>query len=41
MTDFAKLLEALCAARVGFIIVGGFAGTLHGSSIPTRDLDVV
>ncbi len=24
-----------------FIIVGGFAGTLHGSSIPTRDLDIV
>lgn len=41
MTDFAKLLAALHRSSVEFIIVGGFAGTLHGSSIPTRDLDVV
>ena len=41
MTDFSKLLEALCDRRVDFIIVGGFAGTIHGSAIPTRDLDIV
>lgn len=41
MIDFPKLLETLHRAGVDFIIVGGFAGTLHGSSIPTRDLDVV
>lgn len=41
MTDFPRLLDALCAGGVDFIIVGGFAGTLHGSAIPTRDLDVV
>ena len=41
MTDFAKLLAALHRSGVEFIIVGGFAGTLHGSGIPTRDLDVV
>ena len=41
MTDFRRLLDALCAGRVDFVIVGGFAGTLHGSAIPTRDLDVV
>lgn len=41
MTDFEKLLRALADAGVDYIIVGGFAGTLHGSSIPTRDLDIV
>lgn len=41
MTDFGRLLEVLSTAGVEFIIVGGFAGTLHGSGIPTRDLDIV
>ena len=41
MTDFAGLLRALSGAKVDFIIVGGFAGTLHGSTVPTRDLDIV
>jgi predicted nucleotidyltransferase len=34
------LLERLCDAGVDFVIVGGFAATLHGSSLVTRDLDV-
>lgn len=41
MTDFPGLLEVLSSRRVDFIIVGGFAGTIHGSAIPTRDLDIV
>ncbi len=41
MTDFAGLLRVLSRAKVDFIIVGGFAGTLHGSAVPTRDLDIV
>jgi hypothetical protein len=41
VTDFAGLLRVLSRARVDFIIVGGFAGTLHGSAAPTRDLDIV
>jgi len=41
VTDFAGLLRVLATARVDFIIVGGFAGTLHGSAVPTRDLDIV
>jgi len=41
VTQFGALLKALTDADVAFIVVGGFAGTLHGSSIPTRDLDVV
>ena len=41
MSDFAGLLQALSRSKVDFIIVGGFAGTLHGSTLPTRDLDIV
>jgi hypothetical protein len=35
------LLEALVAAGVEFIVVGGAAGLLHGAPIATYDLDVV
>ena len=41
MTDFPRLIQVLGRGGVRFIIVGGFAGTLHGSSVPTRDLDIV
>ena len=41
MIDFEHLLGALVAGRVGFIIVGGVAATLHGSARLTADLDVV
>lgn len=41
MTDLARLVGVLAQQGVDFIIVGGFAGTLHGSSVPTQDLDVV
>src|SRR5262245_36497248 len=35
------MLQALSGKGVEFIIVGGFAGTIHGSTLPTRDLDIV
>jgi hypothetical protein len=35
-----QLIARLCDADVDFVIVGGFAGVLHGSSQVTRDLDV-
>lgn len=41
MTDFEKLISALVDARVEFIIVGGLAATVHGSSRLTQDVDVV
>lgn len=41
MTDFPTLLRVLTEGGVAFVIVGGFAGTVHGSSIPTADLDLV
>lgn len=41
MTDYRALLEALAAGRAEFVIVGGFAAAVHGSSRFTADLDVV
>ncbi|HLE68389.1 MAG TPA: nucleotidyltransferase [Vicinamibacteria bacterium] len=41
MTDFEALLRLLARARVEFIIVGGAAATVHGSSRLTQDLDIV
>jgi hypothetical protein len=41
VTDFARLLEVLTGADVGFIVIGGFAATAHGSAHVTVDLDIV
>jgi hypothetical protein len=35
-----RLIERLCGAEVDFVMVGGFAGVFHGSTLVTRDLDV-
>lgn len=40
MTELNRLVQILCDADIPFVIVGGFAGMLHGSSLLTRDLDV-
>jgi hypothetical protein len=40
VTQLDQLLQHLCDAEIDFVIVGGFAGILHGSSLVTRDLDV-
>ena len=40
MSNLNQLLQRLCDAEIEFVIVGGFAATLHGSSLVTRDLDV-
>lgn len=39
-TDFRRLIEALAAHRVEYIIIGGVALVLHGSARTTRDLDI-
>lgn len=41
MIDFKALLTALDHASVRFILVGGVAATIHGSSRLTKDIDVV
>lgn len=35
-----QLLQVLCDSKLDFVIIGGFAGVLHGSSLVTRDLDI-
>lgn len=35
-----ELIQRLCDADIDFVIVGGFAGILHGSTLVTRDLDI-
>lgn len=40
MNDLQKLLQRLIDADIGFVLVGGYAAMLHGSSLLTRDLDV-
>ena len=41
MTDFKALLRALADGGAEFILVGGVAATVHGSSRLTVDVDVV
>jgi len=40
VSNLNQLLQRLCDADIEFVIVAGFAATLHGSSLVTRDLDV-
>lgn len=40
MPHLNRLIERLCDANIDFVVVGGFAGMLHGSTRVTRDLDV-
>ena len=39
-TDLRKLIEALAAASVDFVVVGGVAVVAHGHVRATLDLDV-
>jgi hypothetical protein len=38
--EYAKAVRALCDAQVEFILIGGVAASLHGSSNVTFDLDI-
>jgi predicted nucleotidyltransferase len=40
VTQLNRLIERLYDANIDFVVVGGFAGILHGSTLVTRDLDV-
>src|SRR5215213_10144400 len=40
MPSLNDLLGRLAESGFEFVIVGGYAGTLHGSSLVTRDLDI-
>lgn len=39
-SDFLNLLERLVNAGVDFVIVGGFAGIVHGCTYLTQDIDI-
>jgi len=38
--DFFNLLERLINAGVDFVIIGGFAGVVHGCTYVTQDIDI-
>jgi len=40
VSDFLNLLERLVGADVDFVIVGGFAGVVHGCTFVTQDIDI-
>lgn len=40
MTDLAIILRRLVEEGVAFVIIGGVAATVHGSSYVTDDLDL-
>jgi hypothetical protein len=39
-SDFMNLLERLVRGGVDFVIVGGFAGVVHGCTYVTQDVDI-
>jgi len=39
-SDFFKILKRLSKTGVDFVIVGGFAGVVHGCSYVTQDIDI-
>jgi len=40
VATLSQLLQRLCDADIDFVVVGGFAALLHGSTLVTRDLDI-
>jgi hypothetical protein len=40
MMQFARAIQALCAADVEFVVIGGVSAALHGSAYVTKDLDI-
>jgi len=41
VTDFERLLQALAAGSVEYILIGGLAANAHGAIRTTRDVDIV
>ncbi len=39
--DPVEICAALAAEGVEFVVLGGFAAVIHGSSLPTEDVDVI
>ena len=41
MFDPVRICTILNEESVDYVVVGGFAAVVHGSSLPTRDIDLV
>jgi hypothetical protein len=39
-SGFLKLIECMTASGVKFVLVGGFAGVVHGCTFVTQDIDI-
>lgn len=40
MQNLNQLLKVLLEAKIDFVLIGGYAGVIHGSTQLTRDLDI-
>ena len=40
MQDLTKLLKILLENNIDFVLIGGFAAVVHGSTLVTQDLDI-
>lgn len=40
MHNLRLLLQRFADARFDFVVIGGYAGVLHGSALLTNDLDI-
>ncbi|HNM06229.1 MAG TPA: hypothetical protein PKK05_25145 [Leptospiraceae bacterium] len=41
MTEFEKMIRLLDENQIEYILIGGFAGAIHGSARLTSDIDIV
>jgi len=41
MFDPVGICKILNEERVDYVVIGGFAAVAHGSSLPTRDIDIL
>ena len=39
--DPVEICAVLCDEGVEFVVLGGFAAIIHGSPLPTEDIDVI
>lgn len=40
MQDLNKLLKTLLENKIDFVLIGGFAAVVHGSTLVTQDIDI-
>lgn len=40
MQNLQQLLERLLEHKINFVLIGGFAGVVHGATMVTQDLDI-